>query len=111
MLVIRVDIFQNIAVGGMIVVAMAVLSSVTLLPSVLIALGDRIEKCRLLKVRNNGSNGWRKFANGVIKRPILITVIAVILLGIAVIPVKNMALTIPEIDSLPKSYDSRLLSN
>ncbi len=32
MLLIRVDIFQNIAVGGMIVVAMAVLSSVTLLP-------------------------------------------------------------------------------
>ncbi len=32
MILIRVDIFQNIAVGGMIVVAMAVLSSVTLLP-------------------------------------------------------------------------------
>ena len=54
MLLIRVDIFQNIAVGGMIVVAMAVLSSVTLLPSVLIALGDRIEKLRILKVNSNG---------------------------------------------------------
>lgn len=107
MLLIRVDIFQNIAVGGMIVVAMAVFSSVTLLPSVLIALGDRIEKLRLLKVSSNGSNAWRKFANAVIKRPVLITLVAVILLGIAVIPVKNMELSIPEIDSLPESYDSR----
>ena len=44
MLFIRVDIFQNIAIGGMIAVSMAVISSITLLPSVLIALGDRIEK-------------------------------------------------------------------
>ena len=53
------------------------------------------------------SNAWRKFANAVIKRPVIITLVAVILLGIAVIPVKNMELSIPEIDSLPESYDSR----
>ena len=71
MLLIRVDIFQNIAVGGMIVVAMAVLSSVTLLPSVLIALGDRIEKWRILKVKARmARTRWRKFANAVIKRPV-----------------------------------------
>ena len=47
MMLIQVDIFQNIAIGGMIVVAMAVLTSITLLPSVLIALGDRIDKWQL----------------------------------------------------------------
>ena len=31
----------------------------------------------------------------VIKRPVLITIVAIILLGIAVIPVKNMDLAIP----------------
>lgn len=107
MLLIRVEIFQNIAVGGMIVVAMAVLSSVTLLPAVLIALGDRINKFRILKVSSNGSNNWRKFANAVIKRPVMIIIAALILLGIAIIPVQNMELTIPDIDSLPESYDSR----
>ena len=45
--------------------------------------------------------------NAVIKRPVLITIVAVIFLGIAVIPVKNMDLSIPQIDSLPESYDSR----
>lgn len=107
MLLIRVDIFQNIAVGGMIVVGMAVLSSITLLPSVLLALGEKIDKWQLIKPKSTGEDGWRKFANQVIKRPILITIAALVLLGIALIPVKNMELTIPQIDSLPKSYDTR----
>ena len=107
MLLIRVDLFQNIAIGGMIVVAMAVFASVTLLPSVLIVLGDRINKWQLLKEKPAEANGWRKFANAVIKRPVTITIIAFILLGIAMIPVKNMDLTIPQIESLPESYDTR----
>ena len=107
MMLIRVDIFQNIAIGGMIVVGMAVLSSVTLLPSVLIALGERIDKWQLLKPKTNSSDNWRKFAHRVIKRPVTITIVAFILLGIAMLPMKNMELTIPGIDSLPKSYDTR----
>ncbi|MBE1552992.1 MMPL family transporter [Sporosarcina limicola] len=107
MMLIQVDIFQNIAVGGMIAVAVAVLSSVTLLPAVLIVLGERIDKWRLLKEKANGTDAWRKFANLVIKRPVSIILVAFILLGIALIPVKNMELTIPQIDSLPKSYDTR----
>ncbi|MFS0577375.1 MMPL family transporter [Sporosarcina sp. 179-K 3D1 HS] len=107
MLLIRVEIFQNIAVGGMIVVGMAVLSSITLLPSVLLALGDKIDKWQLIKPKSSGEDGWRKFAKQVIKRPILITIVALVLLGIALIPVKNMELSIPQIDSLPKSYDTR----
>lgn len=107
MMLIQVDLFQNIAIGGMLVVSMAVLSSITLLPSVLIVLGDRIDKWQILKVKANGSDRWRTFANAVIKRPVTITLVAIVLLGIAVIPVKNMDLSIPQIDSLPESYDSR----
>ncbi|WP_252504617.1 MMPL family transporter [Sporosarcina sp. Marseille-Q4943] len=107
MFIIKVEIFQNIALGGMLVVGMAVLSSVTLLPSILILLGDRLNKGRILKVKENGSDRWRQFANAVIKRPVLITIAALVLLGIAIIPVKNMDLTIPQIDSLPASYDTR----
>lgn len=106
MLLIRVDIFQNIALGGMIVVLMAVLSSITLLPSVLLVLKERIDKGRVLKVKN-GTDAWRTFAERVIKRPVVITILALIILGIAVIPVRNMTLTIPAIDSLPLSYNTR----
>ncbi|PIC63757.1 hypothetical protein CSV79_09960 [Sporosarcina sp. P13] len=107
MLLIKVDIFMNIALGGMIVVGMAVISSLTLLPAVLMVLGERIHKGRLLKERGEDANGWRKFANGVIKRPVRIALVAIVLLAIAVIPVRNMELTIPQIDSLPESFDTR----
>ena len=107
MMLIDVAIFKNIALGGMIVVSMAVLASVTLLPSVLLLIGDRIDKWQVIRLKKNGKDGWRRFAFGVIKRPILITFLALLVLGIALIPVKNMDLTIPQIDSLPKSYDTR----
>lgn len=107
MLLIQIDLFQNIAIGGMIVVAMAVFTSITLLPSILLLLGDRIDRWKILKVKKNSANRWRQFANKVIQRPVTITVVAVILLTIAMIPVKNMKLTIPELDALPMSYDSR----
>ena len=71
-------------------------------------LGERIHKGRLLKERNEDANGWRKFANAVIKRPVTIAIVAFVLLAIAVIPVKNMELTIPQIDSLPKNFDTRV---
>lgn len=106
MFLIQVDIFTNIAIGGMIVVGMAVLASLTLLPSVLLALGDKIHKGRLLKEKSGG-DGWRKFANAVIKRPIRIAIAAFVLLAVALIPVKNMELTIPQVDSLPESFDTR----
>lgn len=106
MLLIRVDIFQNIALGGMIVVSMAVLSSITLLPAVLLVLKERIDKGKILRVKT-GTDRWRVFAERVIKRPVLITIGALLLLGIALIPVRNMTLTIPQIDSLPLSYDTR----
>ena len=37
----------------------------------------------------------------------MIIVIAFILLGIAMIPIKDMELTIPSTDALPTSYDAR----
>ncbi|MDW0110077.1 MMPL family transporter [Sporosarcina aquimarina] len=106
MLLIRVDIFQNIALGGMIVVSMAVLASITLLPSVLLVLKERIDKGKVLRVKSD-TDRWRSFAETVIKRPVIITIVALVILGIALIPVRNMTLTIPQIDSLPLSYDTR----
>src|SRR5690625_5559873 len=69
MMLVKVDIFHNIGLGGMIVVLLAVLSSVTLLSALLLALGDRIDKWQVFRLKANGSCGWGKFANGVIKRP------------------------------------------
>lgn len=107
MLFIQVDIFRDIAVGGMLIVTAAVLSSITLLPSVLLALGPRINRWRLLRIKSNGADRWRMFANAVIKRPVIITIATTVVLVAALLPVLKMELTLPQIDSLPKSYESR----
>ena len=107
MLVMKVEIFQNLALGGMLVVFMAVLASITLLPSLLLLMKDRINKWTIIRVKPGASTRWRNFAAFVMKRPVALILVALILLGIGIIPVKDMKLTIPQVDSLPISYDSR----
>lgn len=107
MLVMKVEIFQNLALGGMLVVFMAVLASITLLPSLLLLIKDRINKWTIIRVKPGASTRWRNFAAFVMKRPVTLVLVALIILGIGIIPVKEMKLTIPQVDSLPLSYDSR----
>ena len=107
MVVINVEIFHNIALGGTIVVLLAVLAGLTLLPATMMLLGDRLNKWRLLRVKPGGANRWRSFAGFVMKHPVAIVIVALVLLGIGMIPLKDSKLTIPEVDALPTSYDAR----
>ena len=106
MVVIDVEIFMNIALGGTIVVLLAVLTGLTLLPATLVLLGDRLNKGRIFRIKPTASR-WQKFAAFVMKRPITIIFVAVILLIIAMVPIKDIELTIPSTESLPTSYESR----
>ncbi len=107
MIVIDVEIFHNIALGGTIVVLLAVISGLTLLPATMMLLGDRLNKWRILRVKPGGTNRWRGFAGFVMKRPVTIVIVALLLLGIGMIPLKDIRLTIPQVDSLPTKYDAR----
>ncbi|MCI2252900.1 MMPL family transporter [Domibacillus sp. PGB-M46] len=106
-LLIDIDIFKNVAIGGMTVIAVAVVASMTLLPALLKLLGSRIYKGRILRISGNSASRWRLFARFVMKRPILVALLALFLLGTAVIPGKNMHLAIPAADSLPTTFESR----
>lgn len=107
MIVIDVEIFRNIALGGTIVVLFAVLSGLTLLPATMMVLGDRLNKWRILRVKPGGTNRWHSFAGFVMKRPVSIVIVALLLLGIGMIPLKDIKLAIPQVDSLPTKYDAR----
>jgi len=107
MIVIDVEIFHNIALGGTIVILLAVLSGLTLLPATMMLLGDRLNKWRLIRVKPGGANRWRGFAGFVMKHPVAIVISALLLLGIGMIPLKDIQLTIPQVDSLPMKYDAR----
>ena len=107
MIVIDVEIFHNIALGGTIVVLLAVLAGLTLLPATIMLLGDRLNKWRILRVKPGGADRWRGFAGFVMKHPVMIVIAALLLLGIGMIPLKDIKLTIPEVDALPTNYDAR----
>lgn len=107
MIVIDVEIFHNIALGGTIVVMFAVLAGLTLLPATMMLLGDRINKWRILRVKPGGANRWRGFAGFVMTHPVMIVIVALLLLGVGMIPLKDIKLTIPEVDALPTNYDAR----
>ncbi|MBK3494613.1 MMPL family transporter [Viridibacillus sp. YIM B01967] len=107
MIVIQVEIFHNIALGGTIAVFLAVVASLTLLPASILLLGDRLNKWTIIRVKPSSVTRWHSFATFVMKRPITVVIISLIILGIGIIPVKDMKLTIPQMDALPTSYDAR----
>jgi len=107
MLLIQVDIFSSVAIGGIAVVIVAVLSALTFLPALLGLVGHRINKAMIFK-RNDGEAKWRKFATFVMKRPILMSLVTIIILIIAILPIKDMELEIPDASALPADSETRI---
>ncbi len=85
-------VFTSMALGAILVVAIAVVGSLTVLPATLALLGDRIDRGRLWpRRRRTGTRGrrtmWQVLAAGVTSRPRLSLAIAVILLAVLAAPV------------------------
>ncbi|MDM5316327.1 MMPL family transporter [Fictibacillus sp. b24] len=107
MLLINIDIFKTVAIGGMVVVILSVLNAITFLPAILAVLGDRVNALKLFKPKKNGKSVWHSFAAFVMKRPVIMAITAACILGLSVTPVKDMKLSIPEAEALPPEYESR----
>lgn len=108
MAVIQVDIFQTIALGGMVVITFAVLGTMTLLPAILHLLGPLLNKWQVINPRHSAVERWRKFARWVMKYPVLITIAATAVLVVGLLPVQNMNLSIPSLEALPADSESRI---
>ncbi|MBM7648712.1 RND superfamily putative drug exporter [Bacillus ectoiniformans] len=107
MLVIDIDIFKNVAIGGMVVILIAVLGSLTLLPALLYLAGSSINKWRIIRTDRSSNDRWRTFSGLVMKRPVIVALTAIAILVAGILPVKDMNLSIPTFEALPKSFDSR----
>ncbi|CAM3736083.1 MMPL family transporter [Mesobacillus zeae] len=104
---IQIDIFQNVALGGVTVVLLAALSALTFLPAILSLLGKRIHSFTIIKVNTEKSGLWSRFAHFVMRRPAIMAILALALLVFALLPVRSMVLTVPGIDALPPAYEAR----
>lgn len=107
MLFIKVDIFKSIAIGGIIVVIASVLIALSFLPALLAIIGHRINALTLWKAKEGKEDKWERFAIFVMKRPIVMTVFALVILGIGLFPIKDIQLEIPDASALPSHNEAR----
>lgn len=105
---IQIDIFQNVALGGMAVVFISAFCALTFLPALLAVLGSKINKFSVLQIADNKKSIWHSFAKFVMKRPVLMAAAALAILLAGLIPVAQMTMTIPGTESLPEKYPSRV---
>lgn len=104
--------FSSFATGTILVVAVAVLGSLTVLPAVLAWLGDRVERGRLpfvgrLRDRRavNRDGLWVRFVRTVLRRPAVSLVLAGGLLVLMAVPAFKLHTVVPGIESLPQDLE------
>lgn len=108
MLFIDVDIFRSVAVGGIAVVVISVLSALTFLPALLSIMGYHINKAIIFKKNGDGQAKWRRLATFVMKRPVVMALITIIIISIAILPIREMKLEIPDAAALPADSETRI---
>lgn len=100
--------FSSFATGTIIVVGVAMLGSVTVLPALLSALGDRVDRGRvplLGRLRRPGgeSRAWSFVLDRVLRRPALAASLATGLLVVLALPALGLHTAIPGAQGLPPS--------
>jgi uncharacterized membrane protein YdfJ with MMPL/SSD domain len=95
--------YSSYAVGIIVVVAIAMLGSVSVLPAVLSKLGDGIERGRLpFRRREREGRMWNAVLGAVMRRPAVSAVAATALLVALAIPATGMSLSDQGIKALPQ---------
>lgn len=102
--------FASIGLSTMIVVAVAMLGSLTVLPALLSKLGDRVDRLRVPLVgrlrRDHGEGRvWAAIVDRVLRRPLLSAVLAGGLLLALATPALQLRIATPGPDTYPPSLD------
>ena len=100
-------VFSSMAVGTMLVVAVAMLGSLTVLPAVLSLLGDKVDRPRIPLVHRLSRHGagrfWPAVMRVVLAKPLVSLLLAGMALATLALPALGMKLGEAGADSLPRS--------
>jgi uncharacterized membrane protein YdfJ with MMPL/SSD domain len=102
--------FASFGLATIIVVAVAMLGSLTVLPALLSKLGDRVDRLHVPlvgRLRRDGGEGriWGAIVDGVLRRPLLSAVLAGGLLLALAAPALQLRMATPGPDTFPQSLD------
>ncbi|HEU4946947.1 MAG TPA: MMPL family transporter [Kribbella sp.] len=100
--------FASFGLATMIVVAIAMLGSLTVLPALLSGLGDKVDRLRVPligRLRRNGGEGrvWGAIVDRVLRRPVLFALLAGGLLVAIAAPVLQLHMVVAGPDTFPQS--------
>jgi uncharacterized membrane protein YdfJ with MMPL/SSD domain len=101
--------FVSFATGTILVVAIAVLGSLTVLPAILSKLGDRVNKGRVPFLKPEKRTGepraWSWVLDRVLKRPVVSVIAAGAVLVVLALPVLHIHTADTGVDGLPRSLE------
>ena len=111
MIVLPLPFIRSIGIGGMLIPAISVLASITLLPALLAALGPRINRLRVMPRRlvetpdpNRGF--WGRWASIVRRRPVQVFAAGVAIVALLLIPAFQLNPSDAEIGKEPATGDA-----
>jgi len=103
-------VFASFGLATMMVVAIAMLGSLTVLPALLSRLGDKVDRLRVPlvgRLHRNGGEGrvWGAVIDRVLKRPVLSAALSAGFLVLLALPALQLRIADPGTDSYPQSMD------
>ena len=110
-----VVVFQSMALGMIVVVAVVLAASLTLLPALLTLIGPRIDRWRVpmperfrIDAAASGESGfWHRWATVVMARPGLFALLSIAVLLALALPALKMKVAMPGMDVLPDDTTAR----
>jgi len=111
MIILPLPFIRAIGIGGMLIPAVSVLTSITLLPALLSLLGERINKIRLLPKRFHAGEYvdegfWGRWAGIVIRRPVVTAGIGLLIVAALLVPASKLNPANAQAKDLPGSGDA-----
>ncbi len=111
MVLLPLPFIRSIGIGGMLIPAVSVLASITLLPVLLYKLGHRIDSLRVIPKRivsaDPGEVGfWHRWAGLVVRRPVAVVVAGLAIVALLLIPASKLNPSEAEAKNLPGKGDA-----
>jgi RND superfamily putative drug exporter len=111
MIILPLPFIRSIGIGGMLIPAVSVMSTITLLPVLLYKMGKRIDSLRVVPKRivsaDPGEVGfWHRWAGYVVKRPVPILLAGLAIVVLLLIPAAQLNPSDAEAKNLPGSGDA-----
>ncbi|MGN9907508.1 MMPL family transporter [Phytohabitans sp. LJ34] len=106
LLVFPYSFLRSFAYAGVLVVAMAVIGSLTLLPAALAAIGPRAVRRGSAPVGDSGLR-WHRFGARVMRRPLLFATAGLVFVAVLAAPALGLRIGLPDDRVLPPSASTR----